>query len=190
MFLALLINKIKNMNKQMPADKKLAGLQEQAILDYLFEPKEEFSDFNFRQPMRRTLTDKKSGGYTLLEVMIAIVFFGVVVLGLGLPVTESLNLSSEDQNIVSANNLARVYLKDVELSWLKQSDYDGGEILQISDKYTKNGYFDVNVNTDNIAFNDDGNVLVRRVNIKYTNDSGTCLADIFLDYNRPGSSLE
>ena len=124
-------------------------------------------------------------GYTLIEVIMAVVFFGIIALGIGIPFNESMMLSRNDQNIVDANNLARLYLKDTELKWLLQSDFDAGELPELTEKYTANGKYIVTVNQTDVASNTEGIPLVKRVNITYKDNLNTTLVDIFLDYNRP-----
>lgn len=129
----------------------------------------------------------KRQGYTLLEVVISVMFFAIVTLGLSLPFSSSISLTVDDRNINVASNLARSYLKDTETSWKTQNSFDNGELIAVGDNYNNNGKYTVAVSSEEIATDTDGNVLIRRINITYKDSNGRNLTDIFYDYNRPGS---
>ncbi len=126
-------------------------------------------------------------GYTLIEVVISIMFFAIISLGLSLPFSSSISLTVDDRNINVASNLARSYLKDTESSWKTQNSFDQGELIALNNTYTNNNKYTVTVNSQNISSDVNGNVLVRRISIRYKDNKERDLADIFYDYNRPGS---
>lgn len=133
---------------------------------------------------------KNNPGYTLLEIAIAILFFSITVVCLSLPISQSIGLSASEQNMVNANNLAKVYLKNIELNWQFQANYDIGELPQINSNYTDNGKYTVTVTQQNLAQNSNGIVILRRLNIKYKDNRNNTLADLFVDINRPESVIK
>ncbi|MEI8388790.1 MAG: hypothetical protein WCG23_02785 [bacterium] len=128
-----------------------------------------------------------SKGYTLLEVLISIVFFAIITVGLSLPISSSISLTVDNKNINAANNLARSYLEDVEAKWTIQSNFDAGTLIAVTDVYTNNKKYNVTVTSENISTDNNGVVIVRRINIKYKNTKGKLLTDIYYDYDRPGN---
>ena len=60
---------------------------------------------------------KNSKGISLLEIMVSILFFSLIALSLSHTLTASLTLTAHDNNIVKANNLAKLYLEDVAKAW-------------------------------------------------------------------------
>jgi len=127
-------------------------------------------------------------GYTLIEVFIAIMFFGLISLGLSLPFNNSINLTVNNKNINAANNLARSYLKDLEANWRIQDNFKEGNLIEINDVYTDNGKYSVEKSSQVITEDSSGTVMVRRVHIVYKDSKGLVLSDIFYDYNRPGTT--
>ncbi len=128
--------------------------------------------------------------YTLLEVLISMAFFGIIALGLLVPFQESFILTGTNQNIVSANSLAKAYLKDTELKWLTPIEFDTGELPTITPKYTENNIYKVTTTKLDLEQNTTGIVILRRVNIKYKDSSNRLLVDLFFDFSRPGASLK
>ncbi len=139
--------------------------------------------------MSQDSLNKTYKGYTLLEIMLSIVILGIVVLGLSLPFGQSFYLSSDDRDIVTSNNLAGLYLREVETSWQNQTEYDLGELPEITDEYTGNGRYNVTTGLEDLATNDNGQVIVRRVQVTYTNGNNQVLTDIFSDFNRPVTTI-
>lgn len=127
----------------------------------------------------------KKQGYTLLEIVISIMFFAIIALGLSLPYCNSVSLTVANRNINASSNLARSYLKDIEAEWKIQSNFDDGNLIEVDDSYTDNDKYIVNVNSQDIAIDEEGIVLIRRVNITYKDSKENTLADIYYDYNRP-----
>lgn len=148
-----------------------------------FLSKNFFTIQNKRKPEK--LNAKR--GFTLLEVVISIVFFAIISAGLVLPVSNSISLTVDNKNINASNNLARSYLQDLGSQWSSQSNFEAGELLQLTSTYTDNGKYTVDVNSEDLEINEDGLVLVRRVEIEYKDNKGNILSKIFLDYNRPGN---
>jgi len=129
-------------------------------------------------------TDKKCNGYTLIEVMMSMVMFCVVSIALSYPLIESISLSADDHSIVTANNLAKHYLRDVEASWRTQNDFDASALIDSSNcTYTDGGKYNISVTPNDIQNN--GTTVLRRLNIRYTTPSGKILTDLFYDINRP-----
>ena len=137
--------------------------------------------------LNKKVTRRKQSGYTLLEVVISVMFFAIISIGLALPYCNSIALTANNRSINEANNLARSYLKDIESEWGIQSNFDQGTLIEIDDSYTSNGLYSVTVVSDNVATDDNGTVLVRRINIIYSDQKEHVLANIYYDYSRPGS---
>ncbi len=138
--------------------------------------------------MFRDLLNKKyCRGYSLIELMMAVLFFGIVAVALSPPITNSMYLTFDNKNINSANNLAKTYLRDLQDSWKIQADYDQGTLINAGNEYTDNGNYNVAVNSQALETNGNGNVILRRINIVYKDSDGNTLCDIYYDYNRPGS---
>ena len=128
---------------------------------------------------------KRQEGYTLLEVIISVMFFAIIAMGLFLPYCNSISLTVDNKNITAANNLARSYLKDIESEWKIQNNFDTGSLIEIDETYTNNGIYIVSVNSEDIATDDEGIVLIRRINITYKDSEENTLSDIYYDYSRP-----
>ena len=129
-------------------------------------------------------------GYTLLEIMVAMLFFGIVALALCLPFYRSISLSVKDQDLVNANNLARLYLNDVKIGWNLQSDYDKGNLPTVDSTYTNNGVYTSTVTSTNMATDANGNVILRRIIVNYKDKSKNTLVELYSDYDRPGSTIQ
>jgi len=134
--------------------------------------------------------NKRLKGYTILEMVIATLFFAITVVCLSLPFCESINLSAKDQDIVNANSLAKTYLKAIELKWQFQTNYDAGDLPEITNVETFNDKYSVTAVKQDIAQNSDSIVIVRRVNVKYTDKNNNILVDLFTDFNRPESAIK
>ncbi|MDD3149238.1 MAG: prepilin-type N-terminal cleavage/methylation domain-containing protein [Candidatus Gastranaerophilales bacterium] len=128
---------------------------------------------------------KTKKGYTLMEVVMATVIFSILVMGIGLPITEGFDVSAHNENINLANNLARVYLNDIDTNWSIQQNFDIGEIPEITSEYTNDGDFQAETFSEDLISDDEGQVIVKRVTIKYKNNSGKLISEIFMDFNRP-----
>ncbi len=136
--------------------------------------------------MSQDLSNKKQRkGYSLIELMMAVLFFGIAAVAISPPLTNSMNLTVNDKNINNANNLARSYLRELQDSWKIQSVFDQGVLVAVGDEYTYNGNYNVTVNAQDIESDTGGNVILRRVNIVYTDSNANMLCDLFYDYNRP-----
>lgn len=125
-------------------------------------------------------------GFSLLEIMMSVVIFGIIALGLITPVSNSLYLSANNKSISTAGSLARTYLKDLQSSWKIQRDYDHGTLKELDNTYTNQGKYTVNVTSEDVSSDDDGNVILRRVHVVYKDLGNHTLCDIFYDYDRPG----
>jgi prepilin-type N-terminal cleavage/methylation domain-containing protein len=131
---------------------------------------------------------RNSKGYTLLEILVAMLFFGILVLSLSHTLTSSFMLTGKDKKIANANNLAIRYLREVELEWRTMNAFDSGTLPDVSNSYTVNGKYYVNVSTQDLVFNQAGDVIVRRVTVKYkSNDltDGDNIVKVYLDFFRP-----
>lgn len=138
--------------------------------------------------MSQDLLNKNcSKGYSLVELMMAVLFFGIISLALSPPLTNSMYLTFDNKNINNANNLAKTYLRDVQDSWKIQSNYDQGILINTGSEYTDNGNYTVTINTQDLESDSEANVILRRVNIVYQDSDGNTLCDLYYDYNRPGS---
>jgi len=125
-------------------------------------------------------------GYSLIEIMMAILFFGVIAVSLSAPMTNSMYLTTNNKTVNNANNLAKTYLKDLEESWKIQADYDDGSLVSLSD-YNEDGKYTIQVNSQTLETDDDSNVILRRITITYEDNNDNILCDLYYDYNRPGS---
>lgn len=126
-----------------------------------------------------------SNGYTLLEILIAMVFFAIIAVGISLPFSQSISLSAKDQNIINANNLASLYLRDTGLKWAHQIDFDAGQLPAVNSVYTNNGIYTVIPASQDITTNAGGNVIVKRISVEYRDSKGNRLANISSDLYRP-----
>jgi len=129
--------------------------------------------------------NKSRKGFTLVEIAMSMVIFGVVVIMLSLPVYTGLNLLVDDSSIVKANNLAKAYIRDLEDKWKIQMNYDTAELIEVDSAYTNNGKYTVNVAVEDIQTDEDNIVIVRRIKVTYKNQKEEVLTDIFYDFNRP-----
>ena len=124
--------------------------------------------------------------YTLIEIMISIMFFSIIAVSITLPFTKSISLSVKDQDIIDANNLARSYLRETELLWKQPLQFEQETLPVVDSKYTDNSRFSVVPDPVlDIATNSSGIVVLKRVRIKYQNSRGDYLADLYLDINKP-----
>lgn len=137
--------------------------------------------------MFQDLSSKKySDGYSLIELMMAMLIFGVMVIALSYPISNSMYLTHDNKTVNSANNLAKSYLRDVQDAWKLQNTYDQGNLITIDSDYTDNGKYSVTVGSSVLESDDEGNTLLRRVNVKYQDPNNNTLCDVYYDYNRPG----
>lgn len=127
----------------------------------------------------------KQNGQSLIEIMMAAVFFGIIAVSLSLPVSNSLFVTYDNKNINAANNLARSYLKNVQDSWKLQGDFDNGALPAPGGVYTENGKYTVTAAAQDLQTDDDGNVLIRRVTVTYRDNNNTTVCELYYDYNRP-----
>jgi prepilin-type N-terminal cleavage/methylation domain-containing protein len=127
-------------------------------------------------------------GFSLMEILIAMFIFGIIAMGLALPFQESITLTSKNTAVANANNLARLYLKDTELIWQNQLDFDNQTVPELIDKYTENGLYTVNLTIENLATNKDDIFILKRINIIYSDKNQNQLINIFMDYSRPGKT--
>jgi len=131
---------------------------------------------------------KSKNGQSLTEIMVAIVFFGLIAVSLSLPLSNSLFATYDNQNINTANTLARSYLKDLQDSWKLQGDFDTGTLITPGTVYTENSKYTVSTTSADIQTDTDGNVLIRRVTVTYSDDNGAVLCELYFDFNRPAGT--
>lgn len=155
----------------------------------------------------------KAQGYTLIEIMISIVFMGVIVLSLSHTFSQSLFLTGKDQQIVLANNTARRFLRDTQMQWRIQSAYDMATLPEeaqdldcqtvalsenlsrkacsVIDGSTYQGQddFSVEVISEDIHVNKHNDVIIRKVSLAYRDSKGAPLVNIYYDFSRPGTQL-
>jgi prepilin-type N-terminal cleavage/methylation domain-containing protein len=140
---------------------------------------------------------KHSKGYTLIEIMVSMLIFGIVTVSLSLPICQSVYLTVNNEGIVKANNLARLYLKNTEILWKTIGNYDrnvlpdsgnssvaAGQHNITSTAYTDDNNYEVKAYIENLSSNDLGVTVVKRVRIVYKDTNGKNLADIYMDYDR------
>ncbi len=137
--------------------------------------------------MFQDLSNKRrhSGGYSLIELMMAMLVFGVMVIALSFPISNSMYLTHDNKSVSNANNLARTYLRDMQDAWKLQNDYDNGNLITIGSDYTDNGKYNVTVSSSALETDDDGNTTLRRINITYEDTNNNSLCDVYYDFNRP-----
>ncbi|MFA6988494.1 MAG: type II secretion system protein [Candidatus Gastranaerophilaceae bacterium] len=131
--------------------------------------------------------DKKFA-FTLMEILVAMTVFGIVTLGLVLPFQESISLTTKNELISSANNLARLYFKEIELLWLNQSDFDAQRMPALTNQFTQNNMYTIKVSVKNMDQNTGNIWILKRVNVTYSDTTNSELVNFFMDYNRPGST--
>lgn len=128
-------------------------------------------------------------GFTLVEILMALVVFGIIAIGMILPFSQGLHLTKEDRQMIDASSMAKQYLTAVDEKWRLQQNFDIGDLPAITSQYTNNGEFNLVVSTDDIEISDAGNVVIRRVNVQEKSLDGVILAELFMDYNRPGNTM-
>jgi prepilin-type N-terminal cleavage/methylation domain-containing protein len=136
--------------------------------------------------MSQDLSNSRKG-FSLIELMIAVVFFGIIATTLSVPISNTLYLNTANGDVNTANSLARSYLEDLRDAWKIRNDFDQGNLIVIEDDYTEQGKYTVTTKVQSIQTDVDGNVLVRRVNVVYKDRNGDILCDISLDFDRPGN---
>ncbi len=129
----------------------------------------------------------KDSGYSLVEILVAMLIFGAVVLTLSLPMYSSFELAANDAKLMEANTLTSAYIKQVEKNWLNSQCYDDDALPEIDDTFTANGKYEVTVTTPEIiaTSSQTGKVLIKRISITYRDDEGKVLSDVYFDFNRP-----
>lgn len=154
----------------------------------------------FQEILNKINIYRASEGITLIEIMVSILFFGIISLSLSHTLTNSLILTKHDSNIVNATNLAKLYLEEVGQDWRLQLEYDNptlpdvseiidGEETTITDsRYTNNGVYNVTVTSTDISANTDGITIIRRIEIVYRNQENNELMKLYKDFGRPGSN--
>lgn len=153
----------------------------------------------FQEISRKINIYKSSEGITLIEIMVSILFFGIISLSLSHTLTNSLVLTTHDNNIVNATNLAKLYLTKVGQDWRLQLNYDNPALPDVSEftdgeensitnsTYTNNGKYNVTVICSDISANTEGTTIVRRVEIIYNDQENNKLMNLYKDFGRPGS---
>lgn len=124
-------------------------------------------------------------GFTLLEILVSMLIFAAVALSISLPFCESIKLTSNNQNLINANNLAKSYLKSVEINWSKSVDFDLGILPDVTSDYTNNGAYNVTVAQKDLVTNSNNQTIIKRVSVKYKDSKNKNLIDVYMDYNRP-----
>jgi prepilin-type N-terminal cleavage/methylation domain-containing protein len=130
---------------------------------------------------------KAQKGFTLMELLVSIVFFSIIVWGLSDPLSRSAYLTVDNRHINTANTLARSYLKELQDSWKLRNAFDVGSLGALTSEYTDSGKYSVSVTSENIVINDQNTVLVRRIRIIYRDKDNNILSDISCEYPRPGN---
>lgn len=139
------------------------------------------------QDLLKSENKKNINGFSILEIVASSLIVCFVAVGISFNIANSLVLSVNNNEVVKANNLAKAYIKDQELKWLLQKDYDKAIPVTVDSTYTDSDTFTVNTNTQNLATNDSNQTIIRRLVVSYKNKKGELLSSIFYDFNRPGS---
>lgn len=135
--------------------------------------------------MYQDLSTNKRAGFTLIEVVMSLLFFSFIALSISLPFCKGIDLSNNTQNVINTNNLAKLYLKNVEKSWLQEVDFDNAVLPSITSDYNGNGAYNVTVKKNDLVKDASNITLIRRVSIIYKDSNGKNLIDVYSDYNRP-----
>jgi Tfp pilus assembly protein PilV len=126
-------------------------------------------------------------GISLTELIISVVFFGIIATSLSVPISNSLYLNTTNSDVNAANSLARSYLEDLKDSWKTRNDFENGNLVAVGNNYTANGKYTVEVTPQTLLTDTAGNAVIRRVNVIYKDSNNNVLCDITLDFNRPGN---
>lgn len=139
--------------------------------------------------MCQDLLSKKNTkkGFSIIEIAISMVMISILAVALSLNMYNSLFISVKNNDIVKANNLTKAYIKEQELNWLMQFNYDKGDLVAVDSTYTDNGRFDVTVSSTNLQRNSSNIVILRRVVISYRNQKNELLSNVFYDFSRPAA---
>lgn len=131
-------------------------------------------------------------GFTLIEVLVAVLIFGITALALSYTITGSLKVTSSNQEIVTANNYARQYLEDVGHVWQDNTSFTAGSTLPIplnSEYNPDNKYTIVANNPATMATDTNGVAIVRRVTLTYKSaTTNNTLVTMSMDYSKPDMS--
>lgn len=139
--------------------------------------------------MSQELKKQSIGGYTLIEIIVSILFLSAIVMSLGHTFISSIDLTSNDQEIITANSLAKDYFREVETDWQSQNDFVTGTLPTVSSTYTKDNRYTVTATKEDVATDADDNVIVRRVNVVYKNQKAKTLVNLSLDFAKPGTQV-
>ncbi len=131
---------------------------------------------------------KNKKGQSLTEIMISMLFFGLIAVSLSMPLSNSLFATYDNHNVNTANTLARSYLKDQQDAWKLQGNFDASTLITPGAIYTENNKYSVNTAVSDIQTDSDGNVIIRRVTVTYADDNGVVLCELYYDYNRPAGT--
>lgn len=118
--------------------------------------------------------------------MMAMMIFAIVSVSLSLPFMRGVNLTSNSQNTVNSNNLARSYMREVEAKWENQVSFDAQTLPAIDSSYTMNGKYNVTAVVTSLAKDTSGVYVVKRVTLTYTPvNIKASPVKIIADFNRP-----
>lgn len=141
----------------------------------------------FQDSLNKKAKTASKKGISLTELIISVVFFGIIATSLSVPISNSLYLNTVNSDVNAANSLARSYLEDLKDSWKTRNDFENGNLVAVGNNYTDNGKYTVEVTPQTLLSDADGNAVIRRVNVVYKDSNNNILCDVTLDFNRPGN---
>lgn len=129
----------------------------------------------------------KNNGYTLVEIMLSITMLGVIALSLCNTFAGSMVLSNRDNDVITANNLARQYLNEVKVNWSTVDGFNQTAIPTVSSVYTNNSKYTVTTSSSILEYDTESDPILKRVKVTYKDKKDHTLIDISNDFNRPVS---
>lgn len=140
------------------------------------------------------MVTKRDKGLSLIEMMVALFFFSTIALGLAYSLTGSAFLTAKNQEVITANNLAKLYLNNLNVYWANQEDFDNKNTLPPIDtaEYTNEGRYTAGVIPDGVpvTFKDPitNIVTIKRVTVAYYDkESGKKILQLSKEYCRPSN---
>ncbi len=136
--------------------------------------------------------NNKREGLTLLEVIMSITILGITAMAMILPFTESSYLALRDQRIIDVNNLAKQYLNEVQDDWKHQTEFDVGDLPDVTTYYTQDGAYEISptsVCLEDVTEDEVTTCILRRVEVTYEDTANNIYGHMFIEVNRPTPTL-
>ncbi len=136
--------------------------------------------------------NSKREGLTLLEVIMSITILGITAMAMILPFTEASYLALRDQRVIDVNNLAKQYLNEVQDDWKHQTEFDLGDLPDVTNYYTQDGDYEINPASTCLEDETEDEVttcILRRVEVTYEDTANNIYGHMFIEINRPTPTL-